>query len=468
VDRPEDAPLPEYAEQLDPEPATDHLNFALGVALGRFGPAGTPVEGILDPDAADLIHALPHGILFLDTTLDAEDRRDGLGHPAAEPLHAAWAEYGPAVGTKRSLRDWLALDFFKDVHKGMYESRPIHWALSSAGKTFVAWVNIHRMDEQTLRVLLADDLAPTLTRLEGELADLRTVRDGADKKAARDAERQYDRVLKARSELQEFIAAVEQCADRGAPPADAKCPPREQDARYDPDLDDGVMINSAALWPLLEPQWKDPKKWWKELATASGRKDYDWSHLAMRYWPGRVDQKCRQDPSLGVAHGCFWRYHPERAWTWELRLQDEIGPEFRIEEPPYRPGGRDLGDAGDVPHRDAFLRDQPKAALAAIEKEATRRMGRGKNRRVVPEMRILETSLWSAHAEDLWEMELRLAERQGAEIRILAPDEAGARAAFEAAHPERVHDRKGFLASLVPTVELFDDEDADESGEDDA
>ena len=83
-------------------------------------------------------------------------------------------------------------------------------------------------------------------------------------------------------------------------------------------------------------------------------------------------------------------------------------------------------------------------------------------------MRILETGLWSAHAEDLWEMELRLAERQGAEIRILAPDEAAARATFEAAHPERVHDRKGFLASLVPPVELFDDEDADESGEDDA
>jgi hypothetical protein len=65
------------------------------------------------------------------------------------------------------------------------------------------------------------------------------------------------------------------------------------------------MINSAALWPLLEPQWKDPKKWWKELATAKGKKDYDWSHLAMRYWPTRVDAKCQEDPSLGVAHGCF-------------------------------------------------------------------------------------------------------------------------------------------------------------------
>jgi Eco57I restriction-modification methylase len=476
VDRPEGTPLAEYAEQLDAEPPTDHLSFALGVALGRFGPAGSSIEGVLDPATSDLSHALPHSVLFLDTTLDAEDRRDSLGHPSSKPLHDAWAEYAPAVGTRRGLREWMAADFFKDVHKGMYESRPIHWPLSSSSKTFVAWVNIHRMTDQTLRVLLADHLVPTLTRLDGELADLRTVRDGADKKAARDAERQYDRVMKARSELQEFIAAVEQCADRGAPPSDGKCPAREQDARYAPDLDDGVMINSAGLWPLLDPQWKDPKKWWKELATGSGRKDYDWSHLAMRYWPSRVDGKCRMDPSLGVAHGCFWRYHPERAWTWELRLQDEIGPDFRIAEPPYRPGGRDLHDAGDAPHRDAFLRDHPKAAIAAIGREATRRMGRGKKRGVVAEMPILETGLWTGHTAALWDLELDLAERQGAEIRILAPDEPAARAAFLAANPEKVADREAFLAALVPPASLFgaddvdDDADtgADESEEEDA
>ncbi len=474
VDRPEGTPLPEYVDQLDTEPSTDHLSFALGVALGRFGSAGSDAEGILDPGTADLSHALPHGILFLDTTLDAEDRRDGLGHPAAAPLHATWTSHAPAIGTKRGLRDWLALDFFKDVHKGMYENRPIHWPLSSAAKTFVAWVNIQRMTEQTMRVLLADHLVPTLARLDGELVDLRAAREGADKKAARAAERQYDRVLKTRGEMQAFIADIEQCADRGAPPTDNKCPPRERDARYAPSLDDGVMINSAALWPLLDPQWKDPRKWWKELATAQGRKDYDWSHLAMRYWPGRVDQKCMQDPSLGVAHGCFWRYHPERAWAWELRLQDEIDPDFRIEEPAYRPGGRDLGDPGDAPHRDTFLRDQPESALAAIEKEAIRRMGRGKRRRLVPEMRVLEAGLWSAHAEALWEMELRLAEKQGAELRILTPDETEARAAFEAQHPEMVRARQSFLANLVPPVELFDDaededayEDAEESEEDD-
>ena len=77
---------------------------------------------------------------------------------------------------------------------------------------------------------------------------------------------------------------------------------------------------------------KNLKTWWHELCTAKGKKDYDWSHLAARYFPNRVDTKCQQDPSLAVAHGCFWQYHPAKAYEWELRLQDEIGPDFTIDE----------------------------------------------------------------------------------------------------------------------------------------
>jgi len=269
VDRSEGAPLPPYEPEYDFEPSTYHLSFAIGVALGRFGSNG---EGILDPSKDDLSYALPDGILFLDGTLDSNDHRDSLGQPAASILHTAWSERGATIDSRTDLRAWLRLKFFGDVHKGMYESRPIHWPLSSEKKTFVAWINIHRWNERTLRVLLADHLNPALLRIEGELNDLRTARDGADRKAARDAEKRFDRVQRWREELAGFIAAVEECAEKGPPPTDAKCPQREVDARYVPDLDDGVMINSAALWPLLEPQWKDPKKWWKELATAKERR----------------------------------------------------------------------------------------------------------------------------------------------------------------------------------------------------
>jgi hypothetical protein len=348
----------------DPEPTTDHFSNALGVALGRFDPTG---EGILADPHDGLTHALPAGILFLDGTLDPEDQRDSLGHAAAHPLHDIYKEHAPKFAPGSSIRTYLLKGFF-DLHRKMYENRPIHWPLSSADRTFVAWVSIHRWDGDTLRVLLADHLYPTLTRIDGTLTDLRAARDGADKPTARAAERRVSTLQRARDELGQFIVMVEHCAEKGPPPVDPKRREREVDARYVPDLDDGVMINAAALWPLLAPQWKDPRKWWKELAAAEGQKDHDWSRMAMRYWPTRVDAKCQQDPSLAVAHGCFYKYHPARARAWELRLQDEIDAGFCIVEAPYR------GDGGHEAHRACFLAGDPARALAVVEKEALRRL----------------------------------------------------------------------------------------------
>ena len=147
----------------------------------------------------------------------------------------------------------------------------------------------------------------------------------------------------------------------GPLPPDAKTPPRETDAPYDPNLDDGVMANSSALHPLLHPQWNKPKAWWKELTNAKGRKDYDWSHLAAKYFPTRALAKCQQDPSLGVIHGCFWKYHPERAYAWELRLQVEIEPGFTIDEP------------GSDQARAAFEQAHPGTVTGLRDKEAKRR-----------------------------------------------------------------------------------------------
>jgi hypothetical protein len=301
----------------------DHLSFALGVALGRFGAGG---EGILNEAPPS---ALPHGILFLSDS----GGPDSLEHPAAQPLHTAWETHGPAISKKQTLRDYLRESFFKDDHLKRYEKRPIYFPLTSAKKSFVAWCAIHRWGDDTLPTLLADYLQPEAHRLAGELADLGAARATGDRAGQARAQARYDEVQDLHKELQDFLAQVAQIAERGAPPSDGKCPPREVDARFHMDLDDGVMINSAALWPLLEPVWKDPKKWWSELCIAKG-KDYDWAHLAARYFPARVDAKCQQDPSLAVAHGCFWKYHPEKAYQWELRLQspDELGPTFTLDE----------------------------------------------------------------------------------------------------------------------------------------
>ncbi|MEI9942161.1 MAG: BREX-6 system adenine-specific DNA-methyltransferase PglX [Pseudomonadota bacterium] len=324
VDRADGEELPFYEPEFELPAPDAYLSAEIGVALGRFGAnrEGPVVESPLD--------VLPAGILFL--TGD-ESLSDSLKHPAAQRILDAWKEHSPAIlrGTRQSLSDWLKKDFFK-YHLGIYENRPIYFPLSSSQKNFVAFISIHRWTDKTLQDLLALHLAPALRQLSGEIADLNKDRASSDKTRASAAEKQFTRTKRLHDELSDFIALVIECAERGAPPTDASCPPRKQDARFYMNLDDGVMINSAALWPLLEPLWPKPKAWWKELCEPKGRKDYDWAHLSRRYFPARVEEKCQVDPSLGVAHGCFWKYHPAKAYAWELRLQHEIKPDFTIDE----------------------------------------------------------------------------------------------------------------------------------------
>ena len=458
VDRPEGAPLPAYVECLDAEPAWHHLSYALGVALGRFHPAG---RGVLDPATADLTHALPQGILVLDGTLDAHATQgDDLSHPACASLRAAWDAHRSALGTARtSLREWLRRDFFTH-HKGMYDNRPVHWPLASRDKTFVAWVNIHRMDARTLdevqvRFLTAEK------RLDQQRRDLDLARSASDARRKPEAEQAFARVSAQLDELRAFMTTLAQCASKGPPEVtigkQSSLPPEEHGVvgvlTYDPVLDDGVMVNSAALWPLLDPLWKDPKKVWVELSRA-GAKDYDWSEIARTYWPERVDNKCQGDASLAVAHGCVWRYHPAKAWVWELRLQDEIGPGFRIEEGPYRATPRAVASPDSTALRADWLAAHPREALDAVLKEALRRASKGRFAGVEnrAEMRLLEPGLWRSDPRRCWDIELEVSEKLGVELFLLTPDEAEARAAWTDAHADHVAARRRRVAQLVPRV----------------
>ena len=84
---------------------------------------------------------------------------DVLDHPACVPIQAAWKEHGATVGEGDDLRTYLRKSFF-DYHKKLYENRPIYFPLSSAKKSFVAFISIHRWTDDTLNVLLADHLVP--------------------------------------------------------------------------------------------------------------------------------------------------------------------------------------------------------------------------------------------------------------------------------------------------------------------
>ena len=98
--------------------------------------------------------------------------------------------------------------------------------------------------------------------------------------------------------------------------------------------------------------------------------------------------------------------------------------------------------------RAAYLQNNPKEALATIEKEVLRR--RRKQKRLQTELRLLEPGLWTSSPADCWELELRLIEKQQVEFRLLSPDEPAGRSAFETAHPDLVQARKSLLSRLKP------------------
>jgi hypothetical protein len=299
-----DDPATPGFEPVHEPPAPEALvSFAFGRVMGRFeAPGQAPC---------------PHGILLLS----AATKRDSLLAPFAEPLHRAWQEQGAQVGRGNDLRAWLRKSFFA-WHKDTYEGRPIYLPLSSSRKTFVAFIAIHRWTHDTLQTLVHEYLHPERHLLALAIQPLLQAQ----------AHKRLAELQAMAEELEAFIEAVADLADHGPPPVDRQCPRRQADASFAMELDDGVLVNAAALWPLLEPQWREPKKLWKELAAGQGRKHYDWAQVAARYFPERVDSRCKADPSLAAAHRRLWRHHPSKAYQWELRMREQQ-PEFTLQEP---------------------------------------------------------------------------------------------------------------------------------------
>lgn len=400
VDRPEGAPLLPYIPQEELPRPEDYLSHALGICLGRFpGPA------------------LRTRILFL-----AARGPDNLAD--ARPLLDAWSTHGFTGDLRTTLRE----TFFKTDHLKRYENRPIHWPLSSERRSFVAWICIHSFRSDTpgtLDTLRSEHIGPCMARLEEELAGIAPGPGGGAKKGADPAAELRALV----DELKRFDTLVERIARHG--PA----PDRQlQRAPFRMELEDGVRVNSAAMYPLLTPQWKEPAKWWDEIASGKGKTAADWSKTAARYWPARVDKVCREEPSHAVAHGCFWRYHPARAWKWELRLQVEIGPDFRIVE----------ADA-DTSRAD-FLAKEWQKAINILADEAARR--RRKKPPEAHEFHYFEPGLWALHPGAMWAAELDLIKRLKEDIHLIGPDEAPARAKLLLANPTYPRERDKLLAKV--------------------
>src|SRR5690606_13645337 len=214
---------------------------------------------------------------------------------------ARWHEAAALVGARKGdLRDWLARSFFEPHLKRYSKSRrkaPIYWQLATPSASYSVWLYIHAFSKDTLFRVQNDYVAPKLAHEERRLESLTAeLRDGATAAQRKQLAAQEAFV----EELRTFLDEVKRVAPL-----------------WNPNLDDGVIINFAPLWRLV-PQ---NKAWQKELkstwdALCEGK--YDWAHLAMHLWPERVVPKCAKDRSLAIAHGLedvFWVEGTDGKWT---------------------------------------------------------------------------------------------------------------------------------------------------------
>ncbi|MBF0258417.1 MAG: BREX-1 system adenine-specific DNA-methyltransferase PglX [Desulfamplus sp.] len=346
--------------------AFKHLSWTIGVLLGRFDAQTGGLVDLADQRRQEQGITLdteapqghPNGLLYLSELDDHEgfnrEEQPNVGNTCLKTLRETlqykwggeksgelWEEienalvldcrtdWTPAQRSKKNLNNWIRTAAF-DMHSSIYQKRPIYFPLVSAKKSFFLWVNIHKWNDGTLNSILANYLNPDMSLMENRIKRLREERHSIkDTRQLNAMEKDIADLDKLLDELKEFTAKVSQLSTRGPAPS-----VQEVEAPYIMDLDDGVMVNSSALWELVLPLWKEPKKWWISLFEPKGKNDFDWSHLAMRYWPDRVMEKVKQDPSLAVAHSdygvhkgrdLFEELHPEAAQKWNAqqnRLQE--------------------------------------------------------------------------------------------------------------------------------------------------
>jgi hypothetical protein len=287
--------------------------------------AGLPATSADIP--ADYPLRIPwHGIL-----VDDEGHEEDIESNLYEVLTIIWQDQGHAIAQEacellafKTIRDFLRkpLGFFADHLKRYSKSRrraPIYWQLATPSTSYSVWLYYHRFTKDTIYRVLNDYVVQKVRheerKLTGLMQDLGGEATSSQRKAIADQELFVE-------ELRAFHDEVARIAPL-----------------WNPDLNDGVIINFAPLWRLV-PQhraWqKECKDCWDDLVKGK----YDWAHLAMHLWPERVVPKCAEDRSLAIAHGLdevFWeegstgKPHPKKVSKEEVvrLIQERTSPSVK-------------------------------------------------------------------------------------------------------------------------------------------
>lgn len=297
------------------------LSWAVGVAFGRFDIRVATGERFI-PNTLDPFAALPPlsagmrdpkdpvffrgGVTNNQALQIIVDDREGVIYGDIADIicrvvdevskHVALPELSGL--SRNEIRTWIGTAFFP-FHIKMYsKSRrkaPVYWQLATPSTRYSVWLYIHEFSDDTFfRVQkIVDDKAKS----EQKALDLLRSEAGSHPSSAQKKEIEAQEAFV--SELQTMLDEVRRVAPL-----------------WNPNLDDGVIINAAPLWRLF-PQHKPWQKECKATWDALCKGDYDWSHLAMHLWPERVVPKCAGDRSLAIAHGLedvFWFEDEDGKW----------------------------------------------------------------------------------------------------------------------------------------------------------
>ncbi len=294
----------EEASSITPEAlAEDLTSWLFGVALGRWDAGLATCERSIPPlpgpfdqlpaisrgmlSGADGLHPakdatgrfIPEHDLLLDDEGENHDLvrrvREVLERVAGEQADAWLLELEGLIGN--DLRTWYRRTFFERHLKRYSKSRrkaPIYWQLGTPSGSYSVWLYYPRLTRDSIFRLLNDVVKPKVAYEEQRLAGLR-------EQNARRSELEPQEALV--EELQAFRDEV------------ARVTPL-----FDPNLDDGVLINAAPLHRLfVHAGWRrDTQAAWTQLV----RGDFEWSHMALHLWPERVVPQCAEQRHLALAH----------------------------------------------------------------------------------------------------------------------------------------------------------------------
>jgi hypothetical protein len=333
-------------DALDAREAAETLiSYAVGVAFGRWD-VRLALEGSLAPDATDAFDVLPvcpPGMLVgpdgLPARSGAISSRDWLAarrnprelppdgsvrqpviHDDEYPVRVDWdgvlvddpghaddvvhrvrgvlellfearageieAEACRVLGCKE-LRDYFRNPraFFDDHIKRYSKSRrkaPIFWLLQSSKKAYGLWIYYPRLDRDTVFKALRNYVEPKIkgeaTRLKDLKGRLEEGRETLSRRERSKLEKEIERQDALLGELGTFKESLERVSALG----------------YEPDLDDGAVLNIAPFHELTP--WKDARAYWKELLDGG----YEWSTIAKRL---RAREVAATPPGRSERHG---------------------------------------------------------------------------------------------------------------------------------------------------------------------